>query len=61
MKIAIVVWAIVVVLGVFGYVRNVLKLTQCDFASPYKCEALHGAGLVAPPLGAVMGFVEVGR
>lgn len=25
---------------------NVYKLTQCDFAAPYKCEAIHGAGLI---------------
>ena len=25
---------------------NVYKLTQCDFESDYKCEVLHGVGLV---------------
>jgi hypothetical protein len=29
---------------------NAYKLSQCDFAADYKCEALHGVGLVVPPL-----------
>lgn len=25
---------------------NVVKLVNCDFVSPYKCEAIHAAGLI---------------
>ena len=32
---------------------NAYKLTQCDFESPYKCEAIHAAGLIGAPLAAV--------
>lgn len=35
---------ILVVLWVFNFV----KLTRCDFESPWKCEAIHGIGLFPP-------------
>ena len=25
---------------------NIYKLSECDFEAPYKCEVLHGVGLV---------------
>lgn len=36
-----------------GWVWNAVKLTSCDFESNYKCEFIHGAGLVVPPLSIV--------
>jgi len=40
---------ILVALGcIGGYGLNAYKLTQCDFESPYKCEVVHGVGLVPP-------------
>ena len=32
------------------WVINGIKFTKCDFKSDYKCEAIHGAGVVVPPL-----------
>lgn len=29
---------------------NFYKLTQCDFESNYKCELIHGAGVLVPPI-----------
>ena len=31
------------------YVWNAYKLSNCDFESNYKCEAIHGIGVVIPP------------
>lgn len=36
---------LVVVVG-FSWVGNLIKLTDCDFEAPYRCEVLHGVGLV---------------
>lgn len=36
--------AIVVVL--VSWAVNLSKLIDCDFASPYKCEVVHGIGIV---------------
>jgi len=35
---------LVFVVGCWG--TNLYKFTQCDFESSYKCEAVHGVGLV---------------
>lgn len=47
-----------VLAAIIGWGSNVYKLTQCDFASPYKCEALRIVGII-PPIGAVMGYVDI--
>ena len=41
-------WLIVALGCIGGYGLNAYKLTQCDFESPYKCEVVHGVGLVPP-------------
>jgi len=28
------------------WATNAYKFTQCDFESPYKCEVVHGVGLI---------------
>ena len=40
----------VIVIGGGSWVWNAVKLASCDFESNYKCEVIHGAGLVVPPL-----------
>ena len=37
------------VLAITPYAWNGYKLAGCDFESPYKCEAVHGIGVVIPP------------
>ena len=31
------------------YAWNAYKFSNCDFESSYKCEAIHGVGIVIPP------------
>ncbi len=31
------------------YGWNAAKFINCDFESPFKCEAVHGIGIVVPP------------
>jgi prepilin-type N-terminal cleavage/methylation domain-containing protein len=40
----------VVLIGLGSWIWNAVKLASCDFESNYRCEVLHGAGLVVPPL-----------
>ena len=40
-----------------SWVVNLYKLTQCDFAAPYKGEALHAAGLI-PVVSVVTAWVD---
>ena len=51
---------VVVVVVAVGWVKNVIKLWDCDFNAPYKCEVVHGLGLM-PPIGAITGWIDVGR
>jgi len=44
----LVVVVFVAVVGAWGW--NAVKLASCDFHSDYRCEIIHGAGLVIPPL-----------
>lgn len=46
-KIALVVFAAWIA-GVACWFTNVYQFTQCDFDAPYRCEAIHGAGLFGP-------------
>ena len=34
------------IIGVIAFVANAIKLSECDFVSPYRCEAIHGIGLI---------------
>lgn len=40
---------IIFVLFVTPWVWNGVKFASCDFESDYKCEAIHGIGVVIPP------------
>ena len=40
---------IIFVLAVTPWIWNGFKFASCDFESDYKCEAIHGIGVVVPP------------
>lgn len=42
-----------VVVGGGSWLWNAVEFASCDFESNYKCEVIHGAGLVVPPLSIV--------
>ena len=50
---------IILVVGT-GWVKNLIKLTDCDFEAPYKAEVIHVVGLI-PPVGMVTGWMDVGK
>lgn len=39
---------LLVTIGLLAFVTNIVKLTDCDFEAPYRCEAIHGIGLLPP-------------
>lgn len=51
--------AIVLIVGT-GWVKNLIKLTNCDFEAPYKAEVIHAVGLV-PPVGMITGWMDFGK
>lgn len=50
---------IVLVVGV-GWVKNLIKLTECDFEPPYKAEVIHALGII-PLVGMVTGWLDLGK
>ena len=48
------------VLAGIGWVKNIIKLSECDFEAPYKAEVLHTVGII-PPVGAITGWLDVGK
>lgn len=50
---------VVILVGAVGWIKNVIKLTECDFEAPYKAEVVHGLGII-PPVGMVTGWLNLG-
>jgi len=40
---------LIILLAVTPYTVNGYKLSNCDFESDYKCEIIHGIGVILPP------------
>jgi len=59
MKIMLIVWMILILVIGTGWVKNIIKLSNCDFEAPYKAEIIHGVGLI-PPIGMITGWLDVG-
>jgi len=55
----IVVFIIIAIVGT-GWVKNIIKLSNCDFKAPYKAEIIHGVGII-PPVGMITGWLNVGK
>jgi len=49
---------LVVVVAFTGWVKNLIKLSELDFESPYKAEVIRAVGII-PPVGAVVGYFEI--
>ena len=59
-KITSVIWLVIVLAMGTGWVKNLIKLTDCDFEAPYRAEIIHSAGLI-PVIGMVTGWMDLGK
>lgn len=50
---------VILVIGT-GWVKNLIKLSDCDFEAPYKAEIIHGVGII-PIIGMVTGWMDFGK
>lgn len=55
----IIVIVAIIVVGT-GWVKNLIKLSECDFEAPYKAEIIHAVGII-PPVGMITGWLDVGK
>jgi len=58
-KILIMQLVVILVIGT-GWVKNLIKLADCDFEPSYKAEIIHIVGLV-PPIGMITGWLDLGK
>ena len=57
------VYLIIILIGIVattGWVKNIIKLSDCDFEAPYKAEVIYTIGLI-PPVGAITGWFNLGE
>ena len=49
---------IIVTIVLIMWVINAKKLFYCDFEYNYKCEVIHGAGLLIPPMSIITVWLD---
>lgn len=57
----LIIYTALVLLAATGYVKNVIRLIECDFNPSYKAETIRIIGVCVPPVGAVVGYINVGK
>lgn len=57
----LIVWALVLVFGCIGWIKNVVHLCQCDFDPIGKAEVIYGVSTFIFPVGAVVGYIDFGK
>jgi|LakMenE01Jun11ns_1017448.scaffolds.fasta_scaffold5345242_1 hypothetical protein len=45
----------------WGYVANIYRLSQCDFEPKYRAETIRICGIVFPPVGVIIGYIDLGK
>lgn len=50
--------SIALFLGI-GWILNVVKFVKSDFKPSYKREIIRGVGIIAPPVGGVVGWLDI--
>jgi hypothetical protein len=44
---------------ILGWFVNIYKFFQCDFDTPLKEEVIRAAGIFVPPVGGILGYVDI--
>jgi hypothetical protein len=50
---------IIFIICAVGFGRNIVKWASYDFKPPYKEEIIRGIGIVIPPVGVAMGYLDI--
>jgi len=45
----------------WGYIANIYRLSQCDFEPKYRAETIRICGIVFPPVGVIIGYIDLGK
>lgn len=49
---------VIAFLVIIPWFVNVYKVTKCDFKEDYRCEIVHGAGVVIPPVALITVWMD---
>ena len=50
---------IIIIFCFTGWVKNIIKLSECDFEPSYKSEVLRIIGIPVAPMGIVIGYMDL--
>ena len=50
---------IIISVALAGYTNNIIQITKYDFKEPLKAEALRSAGIIVPPVGCILGYIDI--
>lgn len=59
MKLSQLLYFLIVIFCVIGWIMNIGKLVACDFEGPYKAEIIRTVGVFAFPAGIVIGYMTI--
>lgn len=57
---ALIVGIVILLVMAIGWVKNLMKLADCDFEAPYKAEVIYSIGVI-PLVGMVTGWLDLGK
>lgn len=60
MKYILIIQIVILLIVGVGWVKNIVKLSNCDFEAPYKAEVVHTIGIF-PPVGMITGWMDLGK
>lgn len=61
MKLLFIIQIVILLVIGTGWVKSIVHLSNCDFEPAYKAEVIYGVGVLVPPVGAVVGWMELGK
>jgi hypothetical protein len=50
---------LITIVLMLGWFVNIIRFFQCDFDTPLKEEVIRGVGIFVPPVGGVIGYVNI--
>jgi hypothetical protein len=50
---------IIIIVCFTGWLKNIIKLTNCDFEPSYKSEVLRIIGIPVAPMGIIIGYMDL--
>jgi len=50
---------IVYIIAFGGWILNLVRLANTDFDAPYRAEVFRTVGVVIPPVGCIIGYIDI--